>query len=87
MINLTWVIRLKILAREFHLSLISVGDRKVTVQPSEHSPIKTEVVLARVAAKKPGFQLTGDSRIVFSLETSTLSQIFFTLKKFLEELR
>ncbi len=86
-INLTWVIRLKILAREFHLSLISVGDRKVTVQPSEHSPIKTEVVLARVAAKKPGFQLTGDSRIVFSLETSTLSQIFFTLKKFLEELR
>ena len=81
--NLIWLIRIKILLKEFGINTLTVGKEKVTIIPDQRSSFDPVRTVSLLAAHPDQYQLTPESKLIIKLKTQSIQELYFELEKIL----
>jgi transcription-repair coupling factor (superfamily II helicase) len=85
-VNLIWLIRIKILLKQYHVEVLTVGDKKIALSAGSNHRFNLDRIVALIASSPDEYQLTPDSRFIAKADTSNIQQTFFSLEGFLKRL-
>lgn len=84
--HLIWLIRLKILLRDYGVDVLVVGNGKVSLLPSAPTQLDPAKALRKMAREPKRFSLLPDSKMVLQTPTPEIQPLFFALESLFKEL-
>ncbi len=84
--NLIWLIRIKIVLKRLGIDVLTVGQGKVSMVPGPVSKLDPIRAIAVISSRPDKVQLMPDSKVVATVPTSSLRDLFFALDALFKDL-
>ena len=84
--NLIWLIRIKIVLKRLGIDVLTVGQGKVSMVPGPVSKLDPIRAIAVISSRPDKVQLTPDSKVVATIPTGNLRDLYFALDALFKDL-